>query len=37
MDVIAARVATSKRTLYAHCESKVKLFLAVIELVRGLV
>ncbi len=36
MDVIAARATTSKRTLYAHFESKEKLFLAVIELVRGL-
>ena len=36
MDVIAARAATSKRTLYAHFESKEKLFLAVIELVRSL-
>ncbi len=36
MDVIAARATTSKRTLYAHFESKEKLFLAVIELVRSL-
>ncbi len=36
MDVIAARAGTTKRTLYAHFESKEKLFLAVIELVRGL-
>lgn len=36
MDVIAARAETTKRTLYAHFESKEKLFLAVIELVRGL-
>ena len=36
MDVIAARATTSKRTIYAHFESKEKLFLAVIELVRGL-
>ncbi|WP_158818532.1 TetR/AcrR family transcriptional regulator [Methylocapsa sp. S129] len=36
MDVVAARAATSKRSLYAHFESKEKLFLAVIELVRGL-
>ncbi len=36
MDVIAARATTSKRTLYAHFENKDKLFLAVIELVRGL-
>jgi AcrR family transcriptional regulator len=36
MDVVAGRAATSKRTLYAHFESKERLFLAVIELVRGL-
>ncbi len=36
MDVIAARATTSKRTLYAHFESKEKLFLAVIDLVRSL-
>lgn len=36
MDVVAARASTSKRSLYAHFESKEKLFLAVIELVRGL-
>jgi AcrR family transcriptional regulator len=36
MDVISARARTSKRTLYAHFESKEKLYLAVIELVRGL-
>jgi AcrR family transcriptional regulator len=36
MDVIAARAGTTKRTLYAHFENKEKLFLAVIELVRGL-
>src|SRR3954463_13481033 len=36
MDLIAARAATTKRTLYAHFESKEKLFLAVLELVRGL-
>ncbi len=34
MDVIAARARTSKRTLYAHFESKEKLYLAIIELVR---
>jgi AcrR family transcriptional regulator len=34
MDVIAARAQTSKRTLYAHFESKEKLYLAFIELVR---
>ncbi len=33
MDVIAARAQTSKRTLYAHFESKEKLYLAIIELV----
>lgn len=36
MDEIAARAETSKRTLYAHFESKEKLFLAIISLVRGL-
>jgi|SRR4051794_33017711 AcrR family transcriptional regulator len=36
MDEIAARASTSKRTLYARFESKEKLYLAVIELVRGL-
>jgi AcrR family transcriptional regulator len=36
MDVVASRGETSKRSLYAHFESKEKLFLAVIELVRGL-
>lgn len=36
MDVVASRAKTSKRSLYAHFESKEKLFLAVIELVRGL-
>lgn len=36
MDVVAGRAATSKRSLYAHFESKEKLFLAVIDLVRGL-
>ena len=35
MDVVAARAETSKRSLYAHFENKEKLFLAVIELVRG--
>ncbi len=34
MDVIAARAQTSKRTLYAHFESKENLYLAIIELVR---
>lgn len=34
MDVIAARAQTSKRTLYAHFESKEKLYLAIIEVVR---
>ena len=37
MDVIASRAKTSKRTLYAHFENKEKLYLAVIDLVRGLV
>lgn len=36
MDVIADHAKTSKRTLYAHFESKEKLYLAVIKLVRGL-
>lgn len=36
MDVVANRAETSKRTLYAHFESKEKLFLAIVELVRGL-
>lgn len=36
MDVVANRAETSKRSLYAHFESKEKLFLAVVELVRGL-
>jgi AcrR family transcriptional regulator len=36
MDVVSARAETSKRSVYAHFESKEKLFLAVIELVRGL-
>jgi len=36
MDMVAARAETSKRSVYAHFESKEKLFLAVIELVRGL-
>ena len=36
MDEISARAETSKRTLYARFESKEKLYLAVIELVRGL-
>jgi AcrR family transcriptional regulator len=36
MDVVANRAKTSKRSLYAHFESKEKLFLAFIELVRGL-
>ena len=34
MDVIAARAQTSKRTLYAHFESKENLYLAIIEIVR---
>lgn len=36
MDVVAARAETSKRSLYAHFESKDKLFGAVVTLVRGL-
>jgi AcrR family transcriptional regulator len=35
MDVVAGRAETSKRSLYAHFDSKEKLFLAVIERVRG--
>lgn len=36
MDVVAARAETSKRSLYAHFESKDKLFVAVVDLVREL-
>ncbi len=36
MDVVASRAETSKRSVYAHFESKEKLFLAVIERVRRL-
>jgi|SRR4051812_11035325 AcrR family transcriptional regulator len=36
MDEVARRAQTSKRSVYAHFENKEKLFLAVIELVRGL-
>ena len=36
MDVIAARAGTSKRTLYARFESKEKLYLAVVALIRRL-
>jgi AcrR family transcriptional regulator len=36
MDEVASRAETSKRSLYAHFESKEKLFLAFVELVRGL-
>lgn len=36
MDAVALRAETSKRSLYAYFESKEKLFLAVIDLVRGL-
>ncbi|GLY84419.1 TetR/AcrR family transcriptional regulator [Actinoallomurus iriomotensis] len=36
MDTVATRAETSKRTLYAHFESKDKLFLAVLDLVREL-
>jgi AcrR family transcriptional regulator len=36
MDEVAKRAETSKRSLYAYFESKEKLFLAVITLVRGL-
>jgi AcrR family transcriptional regulator len=36
MDMVASRAQTSKRSLYAYFESKEKLFLAIIEFVRGL-
>ncbi|MDQ0376855.1 TetR/AcrR family transcriptional regulator [Amycolatopsis thermophila] len=36
MDTVAARAGTSKRSLYAHFESKDKLFLAVLDLAREL-
>jgi AcrR family transcriptional regulator len=36
MDTVAMRAETSKRSLYAHFESKDKLFLAVLDLVREL-
>jgi AcrR family transcriptional regulator len=36
MDVVAARAATSKRSVYAHFENKDALFLAVVSLVREL-
>jgi AcrR family transcriptional regulator len=36
MDEVARRANTSKRSLYAHFESKENLFLAVLGLVRGL-
>jgi AcrR family transcriptional regulator len=36
MDTVAARAGTSKRSLYAHFESKDKLFLAVLDLIREL-
>ena len=36
MDAVASHAATSKRSVYVHFESKEKLFLAVIEMVRGL-
>jgi len=36
MDEVASRAQASKRSLYAHFESKEKLFLAIIELVRDL-
>ena len=36
MDAVAARAQTSKRSLYAHFENKERLFLAVVEFVRGL-
>lgn len=36
MDAVSARAQTSKRTLYAHFENKENLYLAVVELSRGL-
>ncbi|AEW98517.1 TetR/AcrR family transcriptional regulator [Streptantibioticus cattleyicolor] len=36
MDTVASRAETSKRSLYAHFESKEKLFLAVLDLIREL-
>jgi AcrR family transcriptional regulator len=36
MDTVAVRAGTSKRSLYAHFESKDKLFLAVLDLIREL-
>jgi AcrR family transcriptional regulator len=36
MDAVALRAETSKRSLYAHFETKDKLFLAVVDLVRDL-
>ncbi|MBO8192847.1 TetR/AcrR family transcriptional regulator [Streptomyces oryzae] len=36
MDAVALRAKTSKRSLYAHFESKDKLFLAVLDLIREL-
>jgi AcrR family transcriptional regulator len=35
MDEVAHRARTSKRSLYAHFESKEKLFLAVVDLIRS--
>jgi|SRR5271165_1730811 len=36
MDTVAVRAGTSKRSLYAHFESKDKLFLAVLDFIREL-
>lgn len=36
MDAVAGRAQTSKRSLYAHFESKDKLFLAVLDFIREL-
>ncbi len=36
MDTVALRAETSKRSLYAHFESKDKLFVAVLDLIREL-
>ena len=36
MDEVARRAATSKRSVYAHFESKEQIFFAVVDFVRGL-
>ncbi|MDE2483321.1 MAG: TetR/AcrR family transcriptional regulator [bacterium] len=35
MDVVAARAGTTKKTVYAHFESKERLFVATFEMLRG--